>query len=161
MIKVFTIRRYKQSDIETIIQHVKNFLSENRGDETYTNHFKSIDFDEARLYKKLNDNVYNVEFFLNIIEVNEEIVGGLCATVAQPIYSNQTIAYDQLLYTTPHYNVVRAVTELINSYVEWSKRRGVFECRLCSSTGFKQDGFSILMKRAKFQQFEIGFAKRF
>ena len=157
---MFTIRRYNLDDIPQMINHVSNFLTENRGKD-YQNHFASIDFAPDKLYEVLKSNVNNIEFFTNLIIADGEVVGGLCAIVAAPIYSNQKIAYDQLLYVTPRYNVVRAVRELIKSYVEWAERRGVHHCRLASSTGFNTKAFGMLCKRSGFIENETGYMRKF
>lgn len=156
---MFTIRRYSVEDIEAILNHLEQFFNENRGQD-YENHYKHIDFDREKLYNHLKMNVNNVRFFLNVIEVDEEIVGGLCASVMRPFYSSDLIAYDQIIYTVPSYNVVSAVQELIKSYIRWSERRGAVECRLCSTTGFKERAFAALAKRNKFVPIGTDYARR-
>lgn len=155
------IRRYVEEDIAQCIVSVQDFFENNRGDETYSNDQNHIDFSTEKLYKVLKSNVDNLDFFLNVITDNEKIVGGLCAFIGSPIFTDDRIAYDQILYTAVDFNNLKAVTRLISSYVEWAKRRGVKECRLCNSTGFNQRGFTTLCKRNGFKQFEVGFAKRF
>lgn len=157
---MFTIRRYNHDDISQVLAHLQQFFVENRGKD-YQNLFSSIDYSHDKTYKMLKSNVSNIEFFLNLIDVDGEVVGGLCAIIAEPLYSYQKIAYDQVLYVTPRYNNVRAVSKLIQSYVEWAGRRGVHHCRLASSTGYQTEAFALLCKRNGFIENEIGFMKRF
>jgi hypothetical protein len=92
---------------------------------------------------------------------DENIVGGLCAELSTPVYSSDLIAYDQILYTVPDFNNVKALIALIKSYVKWAENIGAVEARLCSTTGYKQDGFTKLCNRFGFEQFGIDFARRF
>lgn len=155
------IRRYTSADIEQCIVQVQQFLVEDRTNDGYENHYKNIDFDAKKVYKMLSQHVNDIDFFLNIITVDEEIVGGLCARVMSPFYSKDRIAYDQIFYITPEFKNLRAVMKLFKSYVEWASRRNVVECRMCSSTGFNQEGFTKLCQRLGFKQFEVGFSKGF
>lgn len=155
------IRRYNQQDIEPCLDHIENFLTEDRGKENYVNHYKAIDFDRQKMHNILNRRHNDIDFFCNLIFADEEIVGGLCAFVAEPIYSSDRIAYDQLVYVTPTFRNVKAVIRLLQTYIEWAQRRSVVECRLTSSTGFNQQGFTKLCQRMGFTQFEVGFVRRF
>lgn len=157
---MFTIRRYKAEDIPAILNLVEDFFNENRGKE-YVNNFSTIDFSRHKVYNELTSNLNNIEFFTNLIIVDGEVMGGLCAITATPFYSYQKIAYDQLLYVTPRYNDVRALKELIKSYVDWAQRRGVHHCRLASSTGWNTRGFAALCKRAGFIENETGYMRKF
>ncbi len=136
-------------------------MEENRGDDSYTNHCKAIDFDRTKVYNQLVSRVNDIEFFLNVIEEDGEIVGGMCAYTAAPFYSFRKVAYDQLVYVKPTYRSAKAVIRLIQSYIRWAERRDVVECRLCSSTGYKQESFTKLCQRLGFTQFEVGFSRRF
>lgn len=156
-----TIRRYKKEDISKCLYHIEQFLNENRGDESYTNHYKDIDFNYEKMHNILTKRINDIDFFCNLIFDGNEIVGGLCAEVAEPIFSSERIAYDQLFYVTPSFHNGKAVIRLFQTYIEWAKRRNVVECRMCSSTGYNQEGFTKLCQHMGFTQFEVGFARRF
>lgn len=159
--KVVTIERYTHNDIPAMLDGVQAFLSEERilG---YTNHFYGIDFDRQKLYTLLDNRERDPLFFTNLVK-NErgEILGGLCGSVHSFIFSNELVAKDYLLYFTPSFANLTVLLALINSYVDWAKSKGVREVQLCSSTGFKQDKFGKLMKLCGFDQFEVGYARRF
>lgn len=142
------IKRYIKKDIPEMIKLVEDFFYKSR--QQHINHYNYIDFDSEKLYKLLEREENNIEFFCNLIVSDNEIVGGLCAIVESPIYSNQRIAYDQIFYIKPEFVNIRATIELINSYVEWAKRRQVIECRLSSTTGFKIEAFTKLCNKNGF-----------
>ena len=156
-----TIRRYTVQDIDKIITLIEDFLQEDRGDVSYENHYKSIDFDKQKVYSTLINRHNDPDFFCHVVLCDQEIVGGFCAYIAQPFFTTDRIAYDQLLYITPTFVNVRAVIRLIQKYVEWASQRNVVECRLCSSTGYNQEAFTKLCKYTGFKSFEIGFVRRF
>lgn len=152
------IRRYREGDIPTCISHIQNYLEGN----TYTegnDHYKGLDFSTSKMYKVLIDNLADVRFFCNLIIADENVVGGLCAYVAEPIFSNRTFAYDQFLYVVPEFKNYKAVFRLIKSYTDWAKRRDVAQCYLRTSTLYRSDSFAKLCKRLGFEKYEIGFAK--
>lgn len=155
------IKRYTIEDIDKIIHYAKEFVSNDRGKSDYECHFKNVDIDEEKVYNIFINRINDVDFFCNLIFYDQEIVGGLCADVAQPFFSSKRIAYDNFLYVTPTFVNVRAVTRLIQTYIDWAAQRDVVECRLCSSTGFNQKAFTKLCQLKGFKQFEIGFAKGF
>lgn len=155
------IRRYRQEDIVPMIERVEDFLNENRGVEGYENHYKHIDFDKQKVYNTLESRINDPDFFASLIFCDEEIVGGLCAYIASPFYSSDRIAYDQIFYITPTFLSVKAVIRLLQTYTKWAQQRNAVECRMCSSTGFKQEAFTKLCQLNGFKQFEVGFARRF
>jgi hypothetical protein len=155
------IRRYREQDIPQILSYVQECLIEDRGDKEYTNHYKDVDFDRQKVHNTFIHRINDPDFFCNLIFADEDIVGGLCAYVAEPFFSSDRIAYDQLLYITPTFHNVKAVIRLFKSYIEWAERRNTIECRMCSSTGYNQEGFTKLCQRMGFTQFEVGFARRF
>jgi len=155
------IKRYRIEDIEGILDHIHNFLVEDRGQEGYENHYKNIDFDRSKVYNTLINRVNDIDFFCNLIFLDQDIVGGLCAYVAEPFFSSERIAYDQIFYVTPTFANVPAVIRLLRTYVEWAEQRNVVECRMCSSTGYNQEAFTKLCQLNGFTKFEVGFARRF
>lgn len=157
--KAFRIRRYKETDIDEMLEVLYSFLHDNRGG-SY-NRFNDIDFDKEKVYNLLKSNVRNILFFCNVVE-NEDgkIVGGLTAIVTPFIFSKESVAADQLLYLEKDFSNVRAVLELIKSYVEWAKNRGVREVQLSNSTGIKQEEFGKLCELAGFSKFLVGYARR-
>lgn len=156
-----SIRRYTLEDIPRMLDLVEAFFNENRNSEEYTNHYKAIDFDRKKVYSILESRINDPDFFANLIYLDEEVVGGLCAYIATPFYSSDRIAYDQIFYITPTFTNVSAVIRLLRIYVKWAEQRKAVECRMCSSTKYKPEAFTKLCKLTGFEQFEIGFARRF
>ena len=154
------LRRYKKEDIEQCIVQTQAFLIEQRKGK-YQNHYKELDLDTEKMYNGLVSRLNDPDFFLNIITADKEIVGGLCGYIASPMFSNHRIAYDQMFYITPKFKNLKAVMKLIQSYIYWAEQRDAVECRLCSSTGFNQQGFTKLCQRNNFTQFEVGFVRKF
>lgn len=155
------IRRYKLQDIVTIVELIDRFLLESRGKNNESNHYKDIDMDKDKVYTLLNRQIKNQDFFLNVVIKDDEIVGGLCAFIAEPIFSSQRIAYDQIFYMVPEYSNLRCTLKLFKTYINWAKEREAIECRMCSSTKINQQGFTKLCTKMGFEQFEVGFARRF
>lgn len=156
-----TIKRYTAQDIQQCIISVEKFLTEDRTQNGYENHYKKLDIDKQKMYNLLYSKLSDPDFFCMLVFEDSEIVGGLCAYIAQPIFSSDRIAYDQLFYMQPDFKNLKAVVRLLSKYVEWAKERGAIECRMCSSTGYNQQGFTKLCNRYGFKQFEIGFVKEF
>lgn len=154
------IRRFKESDLEHALDVLQNFFDEDRGID-YENHHKAIALDRKKMYNKLVLHLKDPDFFCSFIFQDEKIVGGLCASIDSPIYSSERIAYDHLFYVSPEFKHIPAVIRLLKEYMKWAERRNVLECHLCSSTLYKQDAFTKLCKKMGFNQFEIGFARRF
>lgn len=158
---MFVIRRYTEKDIPEMIRCVQLFLEEQRTQDQ-RNHFFGIDLDEEKVYKWLKLHVNDVCFFTNIvIDENEEIIGGLCGQVVEYIFSRDLVAIDHLLWFNKEKSNLRALLALIKSYVDWAERRGVREVQLRTSTGYKQQGFYNLVTRQGFEQFGVGFSRRF
>ena len=158
MTRKYEIRDYKQEDIPTLVEGIGDYLS----GETYAEGntaFKGLAYDHEKMYKTLNEHLSNVDFFCKLIIADEEIVGGLCAYVATPIFSSDRFAYDQLLYVLPKFKDNTAVIRLIQSYTEWAKSRKVKQCYLRTSTLYKETGFTKLCQRLGFSHYETGFAK--
>ncbi len=155
------IRRYKKSDVSVLIDLIERFLLEARGKAEESNHYKDIDMDKEKVYTLLNRQITNKDFFLNVVTKDDEIVGGLCAYIAEPIFSSKKIAYDQIFYMVPEYSNLRCTIKLFKTYINWAERQGAIECRMCSSTKINQQGFTKLCTKMGFEQFEVGFARRF
>lgn len=158
MTKSLLIRRYNQDDIEQCIVNIGQYMS----GETYSDgndHFKGLDFDREKMYKELKKHLNDVNFFCNLIVADGEIVGGLCAYVASPIFSSDTFAYDQFIYVVPSFKHPTAILRLIKSYIEWAENRKVKQCYLRTSTLYKETGFTKLCQRLGFSHYETGFAK--
>lgn len=153
------IRRYVRDDIPIIIQWIVTHITGDGRD--YDNYYKDLDVNEDKLYKYLIQHLHDPDCFGNLILKDEEIVGGLYAHISEPVFSSRRIAYDQMLYVVPTFHSVKAVLRLVQSYIDWSERRGAVECRLENSSGYNQRGFGALCKRLHFVHFREGYARRF
>ena len=108
----YNLRRYKQSDINTIITLIKTFIDEERI-EGYSNYFKGLDFSEEKLYKELTSQISNPLFFCNIVETTDgTIFGGLSADIVEFVFSHQRLAQDRLFYISPGHVNLSAVFAL-------------------------------------------------
>jgi len=157
----FVIRHYEEEDIPEMIELVKQFICEERvlG---YRNRFFGIDFAEDKVYNLLKSRQADHLFFTNIVTNEEDrIIGGLTGAIHQPVFSRALIAQDYLLYLDPSFKSITALFALINSYVEWAEKEKAIEVQLSSSTGYNEEGFETLMRRCGFEQFGIGFSRRF
>jgi hypothetical protein len=155
------LRRYQEKDIRDCVKKIQQFLTEDRGEESYTNHYKNFHFDVKKTERMLKRGLYNSKFFCHLIIKDEEIVGGLCANIGELSCFSDAVAYDELLYIVPEFKNLKALFKLIEEYCFWAQECGAIEARLCSSTGFNQEGFTKLCNKLNFHQFEIGFARRF
>lgn len=152
----FTIRRLRKEEIPEVIEKIEAYLK----DEAHPNYYKDIDIDKEKLYKIVSSRLNDPLFFACVIISDNEIVGGMCAEIAAPIFSSDLIAFDQIIYTLPRYNVVKAILKLILHYHQWAKDRGAVEARLCTASGYKAEKFAKLAERCGFTQFEVGFSRR-
>jgi hypothetical protein len=152
------IRRYKKNDVDFCIKRIEQYLENPMYGNT---HYKGLDFSKEKMYKHLTNHLFNDDFFCNLIIADEEIVGGLCAYIASPIFSEDCFAYDQLLYVVPTFKHRTATIRLIQSYIQWAQERKAKQCFLRTSTLYKEEGFTKLCQRLGFARFETGFAKDF
>lgn len=154
------IHRYNAQYIPKMVKAVQNFVNEKHNG--HQNHYKGIDIDTKKLYAYLSSKINDTDFFCDIItNDDDEVLGGLCAVLVTPIYSSNKIAYDQIFYIHPKQANVKAIIRLLKRYTAWAKANGAFECRLCTTTGYKQEAFTKLCKRFKFQQIGTDYARRF
>lgn len=153
-----TIRRYRLTDIDAILDLVESFLHQERAG--VVNHFNYLDFDRAKVYDILNRRISDKDFFCSVVVENDKIVGGLAGSVDELVFSRQLFAVEWLLYFTPSFSSVRVVLRLITSFVTWAKERNAMEVQIANSSGFKQEKFASLMKLAGFSQSMVGFSRR-
>lgn len=157
---IYTIRRYRHTDIPAMVTMVQQFLLHQIGDQT--NYFADIDFDERKVYDLLRSNVHNPDFFCNVVLDDADIVvGGMAGQIVEFIFSRDKVAKDLILFMSPEIRSPKLVIRLVKTYVTWAQKLGAREVQFSNSTGFKQEAFGALAKMLKFQQFEIGFSRRF
>jgi len=137
------LRRYTLQDIPTMLTHIGVFLNE-------AENYRGIPFDKEKLRMLLINNDRNNRFFCNLAVENDEIIGGLCAIVQEYTFSKAAFCADLLFYVDSNRRSLKAATELVESYVEWAKQRGVVECRLANSTGVKPEAYAKLCEKFGF-----------
>lgn len=139
------IRRYTMRDIPILLDHIGIFLSET---ETY----KDMKFEPEKLRAMLMNNLNNTRFFCNLaIDASGDvIIGGLCGMLYEYTFSKQQYAADLLFYIPRDRRSLATATELVESYVEWAKKRGALECRLANSTGVRPESYAKLCQRLNF-----------
>jgi hypothetical protein len=155
----FKIRPYRAVDIPIILDGIEEFLTEERETGEF-NHYKNIDFDKDKMYRILESQVSNRKsFFVNLIVRDGMPVGGLCAQAAEYIFSQEKVAFDNLLFLRKEHANLKATIMLIESYCEWAELVGAREVLLRTSTGYKHKAFGKLLTRQGFTQFEAGYSK--
>lgn len=150
------IRRYVDADVDRLVAVVSSAL---RGDE-YANYKAGVDIDMDSVYNHLKSNVRNIQFFCNVVEVNDNIVGGMAAAVKQLSFSTVYSAVDLMLYVEKPHRNYKTVKELITMYVTWAQRRDVQMIELSTSSGYKQRQFATLAQRMGFHTFGSTFVMR-
>lgn len=138
------IRRYKKGDVPDMVKHSREAL------EAF--HYSGIAFSNDKVSAMLIGNLRNPSFFCDVIDVDGEIGGALCAMVSEYIHSYEAYAQDWIFYIRPEYRSLTGAVALIRNYVKWARSRGVRQIRFDQSTGYKMDKFAVLMKRCGFQQ---------
>lgn len=139
------IRRYTMRDIPILLDHINVFLSE-------TETFKNIPVDRDKLRLMLANNISNNRFFCDVAtdDGGNAIIGGLCAVINEYVFSKLTYASDLIFYVPTNRRSTKVATELVESYVKWSKARKVVECRLANSTGVRPEAYAKLCERFGF-----------
>lgn len=138
------IRRYQKQDVPTLLQMLKKAIPESR--------YAGVPIDDKMVVDTLMGNVNNSQYFCNVIEAdNGELVGILLASVVRYPFSRYVFASDQITYIDPEHRNLKAITELVGSYVEWGKERGVMEVRWSQSTAEKTESFKKLAERLGFK----------
>jgi len=126
-----------------MLKHIGVFLNE-------TENYKGIPYDTEKIRSLLINNDRNNRFFCNLAVDGDEIIGGLCAIVQEYTFSRAAFSADLLFYIPSDRRGLKIATELVESYVEWSKQRGVVECRLANSTGVKPEAYAKLCEKFGF-----------
>ena len=142
---VYVIRRYNRTDIPAMVMYLE------RGLRLF--HYSRCNYIASKVETMLRANLWNSEFFCNvIIDENGEVGGALAATVLEYMFSYEAYAQDHIFYIRDGFHSLRAASELIKSYVAWGKSKGVRAVRLDQSTGHKMAKFAVFMQRMKFSQ---------
>lgn len=138
------IRRYELGDIELMLDSLEGDLK--------TTIYRDIKFSREKLGDVLRGNVGNSQFFGNLVVENDQVIGGLVATVACPLFSYEAIAYDHFFYVQPSHRSIGAATALVASYVAWAKERKVRRVTLSNSMGRYIKEYASLATRLGFEQ---------
>jgi len=139
------IRRYTLGDLEVMTTQLGMFLKESVT-------FKDILYDREKISLLLKHNINSKSFFCNVaVDDNDKVVGGLCATVCSYTFSNEVYGMDLLFYISESKRSLRLATELVASYIQWGKDRGLREIRLASTTGVKTEKFNKLCEYVGFK----------
>lgn len=140
-----SVRRYRAGDIPNMVQHLEAGLK--------LFHYRRCRYAPDKVSLLLRANVYNKQFFCNVLVDGEgNIGGGLAATIMTYMFSYEAYAQDHIFYIRDGFKSVRGATELIASYVDWAKWQGVRAVRLDQSSGYKIGKFAAFMKRQGFNQ---------
>lgn len=137
------IKRYTEADIPKTIELCEQALANSQ--------FSDIYFSYEKMEDRLRSNLRNSQFFLNLAFDNDEVVGGLCASVYPFIFSYDVIAKDEIFYVIPNKRSLRVATALVAGYVEWAKLRKVKRIQLANSMGGNVEGFSKLATKLGFE----------
>lgn len=138
------IRRYEYADIPIMTSRIEDFLKES---ET----FKDVLYDRGKIELMLRGNLNAKSFFCDVAIVDNEVIGGLCAVTAEYTFSREVYGHDLIFYITESKRSLRLATELVASYIQWGKDRGLREIRLASTTGIKTEKFNKLCEYVGFK----------
>lgn len=139
------IRRYTEADIEKMLDHIELALS--------VTQFRDIEFSREKMRRLLEHNHNNSQFFAALaVSDDGEIIGGICASVQQFIFSYEVVSVDHFFYVTPSNRKLRVATELVEAYKKWAKIRKVRRVQLSNSMGVEMDRFALLAVKLGFEQ---------
>lgn len=145
------IRRYTKEDIPDLIKYLEAGLQ--------ATHYNRYRFDSVKVRQLLLGNLTNLTFFCNVVEGDDGTVeGALAASIMQPMFSHEAVAQDHITYIRPECRSLRAIHQLVNSYIRWARDRGAREVRWEQSSGFKMEKFQVLAKRYGFDQIGTKFS---
>jgi len=66
----------------------------------------------------------NPDFFLHVVEDEEELVGFLVGALNKTLFSTEVIATELGWYLKPEYRDGRTALKLLKNYEEWAKEQG-------------------------------------
>ena len=148
------------NDLPQLVDKVILFLKEDR-EEEYRNHFAVFSFNRAKLVSFIIKNLHSPAYFIRVVKTEkDEIIGGMVGYITSPVFSDDMIAKELILYFDPDNANLSAVFQLIEAFVEWAEKNEVKEVQIANSTGFKPEKFALLMKRKGLVPFETGYMRR-
>lgn len=139
-----SIRRYTRADVSQMVERLEELLQQF--------HYGKIDFNAKRVKDMLIANLRNRGFFCDIVVADGEIVGVLCGSIVEFMFSYEVYAEHHITYIWPTHRSLAVITKLVRNYQQWARSRGVRQIRWGQSTGFKQEKFIVLAKRMGFTQ---------
>lgn len=152
------VRKAGQADVTALVAVAERFIMDTRDG---GNRFKDIDFSHAKVYGLIIEALAHPDrYFLEVIEQDGEIIGGLLAQLSQYYFSDSTLAQDIVLFVAPGTRGARFVTRLVKNYVSWAEQHNAHEVILSTSTGIRTQGFANLAKRYGFAPSMNGYSRR-
>lgn len=147
------------NDVPQMVKAVEDFLYGDRN-EGFVNHFSSFSFNRTKLVSFIVKAIGSSGYFIRVIKREDgKILGGILAYAVSPVFSDDMIVEELLLYFSPDQVGTASVFELISSLEDWAKEIDAKEIHIANSSGFKQEKFAILMKRKGYNPFSFGYSK--
>ena len=131
---VMELRRYIASDIPFIVSTLKEYLQGTA--------YASVPFSEKRLTTVLQSNVNNDLFFtMMAVDDHSNIVGGITAYLVKYVFSEESYADEMCFFILPGHRSLKLARHMITEYVEWAKRRKVWEVRMSTTSGIQPEEY--------------------
>jgi GNAT superfamily N-acetyltransferase len=132
--KIMELRRYIRSDIPFLVDTLQEYLQGTA--------YAKVPFSAKRLTTLLESNVRN-DLFFTMLAVDEEsnIVGGITAYLMKYIFSEESYADEMCFFILPGHRSLKLARQMIESYVEWAKRRKVWEVRMSTTSGVQPEEY--------------------
>ena len=148
----YIIRDANHSDILDLVIASKQFGKE-------IPHKSVSKFDTNKISEIISNLINSEAGFVKVVEYDKEVVGCLMAVASELVINRYIASQELLLWIDPDHRNGKTSSQLIDSYVEWSKSIGCDFVRLSAQNQVMNGKAGILFKRKGFQAMETAYVK--
>lgn len=150
--KAFDIRPATLGDKYEIARLGKEFLKE-------SDHLDRLGFDWEVFLKFLEASIANEAFFVQVAEVDEEVVGFMLACLSPSYFSGAAQATELVWYINKNYRKSRIAARLQSSYEEWAREEGAVTCSVGHLVTPQSERIAKLYSRRGYDKVETTYTK--
>jgi GNAT superfamily N-acetyltransferase len=133
------------SDVPELVKLGQSFIQE-------APNYHSRAFDADALTLNL-ESVLKGQGSIFVVEVQDEIVGGIVCLTSKDWFNNDVIAFEQVFYIKPAYRTSRASFLLLDAFIAWSRNMGASRIQCGTTTGINTRGCIRLYEHFGFTQY--------
>lgn len=130
------VRRYIRADIPAIVKMCVDGIGG-------LPNYQGMNIDPKRIEWLLDQNINNdaTLMFNVVVDINDNVVGCMCAVCSTMLFSQEKVTDDIFLFVQPEWRSKYNVTKLIEAYRLWGLSRKAVLIRLTHTSGYRQHLF--------------------